>query len=453
MKKEDLDKWLNDDFNEPDNDRFEKNMMGNLYEYRMTQQLKERLHAQRQKRRFFKWGLWSVLGLLALSFVGYKFVFSSKEKDINNALTEQQIQDSNKELGVTKDTQQAQINAKNILEIEKAKNKQSGEDVPFLPPKLPNIEQNLTKSDKIEIKIPRKPLFQSPIDTEYIYTHSDKDPFLYRSFPTDRADDLTPQDTILDLSKRKYVDVPPSVFLYKKLKKLSLSRNQIETISNDFEQLKELEMLDLGSNKLTTLPIKLSDLKLLTTLILKKNRFKTLPGVLSEMTQLTTLDVSNNKFKTLSSDIGKLTQLRALDVSFNSLTTLPNEIINLNQLTELNLRGNSFSVLPDTLWQMKQLKSLNLGNNRIYSLTEKIGNLDQLETLNLQGNQLTALPEEIEKLTQLTTLDLSDNQLIELPDSIENMKNLKNLILKNTSVSQQNVRDLQLLLPNCRISW
>jgi hypothetical protein len=430
MKKEDLDKWLNDDFNEPDNDRFEKDMMGNLYEFRMTQQLKERLQAQRQKRRFFKWGLWSVLGLVALSFVGYKFVFSAKEKDINNVLTEQQIQDSNKELGITKDTQQAQMNAKNILENGKIKNKQSGGDVPFLPPKLPNIEQIVTKNDKIDIKIPRKPLFQSPIDTEYIYTYSDKDPFLYRSFPTDKADDLTPQDTVLDLSKRKYVDVPPSVFLYKKLKKLSLSRNQIETISNDFEQLKELEILDLGSNKLTALPLKLSDLTALKRLNLRKNKFKNIPLVITEMTQLTHLNLSSNRLKTLPNEIEKLSQLKVLDVSFNSLSTLPDALINLTNLEELNLRNNMINTISDTLYQMKQLKKLNL-----------------------KGNKFVYLPEQLEQLTQLEELDLSDNPLEELPDTIEKLTKLRKLILRNTTVTIDEIRELQKLLPDCLIQW
>jgi hypothetical protein len=430
MKKEDLDKWLNDDFNEPENDRFEKDIMGNLYEYRKTQELKERLQKQRQSRRFFKWGLWSILGLLALSFVGYKFIFSSKEKDINNALTEQQIQESNKELGITKDTQQAQINAKNILENEKAKNKQSGGDMPFLPPKLPNIEQILTKNDKIEIKIPRKPLFQSPIDTEYIYTHSDKDPFLYRSFPTDKADDLTPQDTVLDLSKRKYVDVPPSVFLYKKLKKLNLSRNQIETISNDFEQLKELELLDLGSNKLTTLPLKLSDLTALKLLNLRKNKFKNIPIVVTEMTQLMHLDLSSNRLKTLPNEIENLTQLKVLDLSFNNFTILPDALINLAALEELNLRGNMINAIPDTLWQMKQLKKLNL-----------------------RGNKLAYLTEQLEQLTQLEELDLSDNPLEELPDTIEKLTKLRKLILRNTTVTIDDIRELQRLLPECFIQW
>jgi Leucine-rich repeat (LRR) protein len=430
MKKEDLDKWLNDDFSEPENDGFEKDMMGNLYEYRMAQQFKERLEKQRQRRRFSKWGLLSILGLLALSFVGYKFVFSAKEKDINSALTEQQIQDSNKELGLTKDTQQAQINAKNILENEKAKNKQSGGDVPFLPPKLPNIEQNLTKNDKIEIKIPRKPLFQSPIDTEYIYTHSDKDPFLYRSFPTDKAGDLTPQDTILDLSKRKYVDVPPSVFLYKKLKKLNLSRNQIESISNDFEQLKELELLDLGSNKLTTLPLQLSDLTALKRLDLRKNKFKNMPLVVTEMTQLTHLDLSSNRLKTLPNEIGKLTQLKVLDVSFNNFTTLPDALINLTNLEELSIRGNAINTIPDTLFQMKQLKKLNL-----------------------RGNKFAYIPEQLEQLTQLEELDLSDNPLEELPDTIEKLTKLRKLILRNTTVTIDDVRELQKLLPDCLIQW
>jgi Leucine-rich repeat (LRR) protein len=430
MKKEDIDKWLKEDFNEPENDRFEKDIMGNLYEFRKTQELKERLQKQRQQRRFFKWGLWSVLGILALSFVGYKFVFSSKEKDINNALTEQQMQDSNKELGVSKDTQQTQINAKNILENEKAKNKQSGEDMPFLPPKLPNIEQNLTKNDKIEIKIPRKPLFQSPIDTEYIYTHSDKDPFLYRSFPTDKADDLTPQDTVLDLSKRKYVDVPPSVFLYKKLKKLSLNRNQIEIISNDFEQLKELEILDLGSNKLTTLPLKLSDLTALKQLNLRKNKFKNMPIVVTEMTQLTHLDLSSNRLKTLPNEIEKLTQLKVLDLSFNNFTILSDALINLTALEELNLRGNMINAIPDTLWQMKQLKKLNL-----------------------RGNKLAYLTEQLEQLTQLEELDLSDNPLEELPDTIEKLTKLRKLVLRNTTVTIDEVRELQRLLPDCLIQW
>jgi Leucine rich repeat/Leucine Rich Repeat len=430
MKKEDLDKWLNEDFNEPENDRFEKDMMGNLYEFRKTQELKKRLQKQRQQRRIFKWGLWSVLGLAALSFVGYKFVFSAKEKDINSALTEQQIQESNKELGIARDTQQAQLNAQKILEKEKTRNLRSGENVPFLPPKQPNIDPNLTKNDRIKIELPRKPIFSSPSDTEYIYTHTDRDPFLYRSFPTEKADDLTPQDTVLDLSKRKYMDVPPSVFLYKKLKKLSISRNDIESIPNDIGQLNALETLDLSSNRLMNLPIKLSDLTALKRLNLRKNKFKNVPIVVIEMTQLTHLDLSSNRLKTLPNEIEKLTQLKVLDVSFNNLSTLPDALINLKELEELNLRGNMINTIPDTLYQMKQLKKLNL-----------------------KGNKFMYLPEQLEQLTGLVELDLSDNPLEELPDTIEKLTKLRKLILRNTTVTIDDVRELQKLLPDCLIQW
>jgi Leucine-rich repeat (LRR) protein len=430
MKKEDLDKWLKEDFNEPENDRFEKDMMGNLYEYRMAQQFKERLEKQRQRRRFFKWGLWSVLGLLALSFVGYKFVFSSKEKDINNALTEQQIQESNDELGLKNEAQKG-LKSDSIKAFEqKMKNGVSGNNIALLPLKTPIIENNFNKNDKIKIELPRKPIFTNPSDTEYIYMHSDNEPIIYRNYSNQSAEDLTPLDTVLNLVKRKLTDVPPSVFLYKNLKKLSLSRNDIESIPNDIEQLKLLETLDLSSNKLMSLPTKLSDLTALKRLDLRKNKFKNIPLVVTEMTQLTHLDMSSNRLKTLPNEIEKLTQLKVLDLSFNNFTTLPDVIINLTALEELNLRGNTINAIPDTLWQMKQLKKLNL-----------------------RGNKLAYLTEQLEQLTQLEELDLSDNPLEELPDTIGKLTKLRKLILRNTTVTIDDVRELQRLLPDCLIQW
>jgi Leucine-rich repeat (LRR) protein len=430
MKKEDLDKWLNEDFNEPENDRFEKDMMGNLYEYRMAQQFKERLEKQRQRCRFFKWGLWSVLGLLALSFVGYKFVFSSKEKEVNSALTEQQMQESNKELGLKNEAQKS-LKSDSIKAFEqKTKNIESGNNIAFLPLKIPIIDNNLNKNDKIKIELLRKPLFSNPSDTEYVYMHSDNEPILYRNYGNNTVEDLTPLDTVLNLAKRKLTDVPPSVFLYKNLKKLSLGRNDIELIPNDIEQLKLLETLDLSSNKLMNLPIKLSDLTALKRLNLRKNKFKNMPLVVTELTQLTHLDLSSNRLKTLPNEIEKLTQLKVLDLSFNNFTTLPDALINLTALEELNLRGNMINTIPDTLWQMKQLKKLNL-----------------------RGNKFAYLTEELEQLTQLEELDLSDNPLEELPDTIEKLTKLRKLILRNTTVTIDDVRELQKLLPDCLIQW
>ena len=107
----------------------------------------------------------------------------------------------------------------------------------------------------------------------------------------------------------------------KSLKSLSLTRDQITTLSKEaFSGLSKLTYLDLGLNKLTTIP----------------------KEVFSGLSDLEALDLQENQITTLSKEIfSGLSKLWRLDLHDNRLTELPKEVFSgLSRLRYLNLMHN-----------------------------------------------------------------------------------------------------------------
>ena len=74
----------------------------------------------------------------------------------------------------------------------------------------------------------------------------------------------------------------------------------------------------------------------------------------------------------------------------------------------------------------------------------------EIEELNLWNRRLTHLPSQIGRLTGLRTLDISDNRIVELPPEMKNLTLLEKLILKDTSLSPESVREVCQALPHLK---
>ena len=82
----------------------------------------------------------------------------------------------------------------------------------------------------------------------------------------------------------------------RRLRRLDLSHNQLNTLSPTIGNLINLQELNLNYNKLTALPSEIGNLTSLRTLSLVLNKLTDLPITASKLTNLRELDLSDNHF-------------------------------------------------------------------------------------------------------------------------------------------------------------
>lgn len=130
-----------------------------------------------------------------------------------------------------------------------------------------------------------------------------------------------PADSVfrLDLSRNHLRSIPEEVYRFKNLRYLDLSRNKLDSLSEDFH-FDHLEVLDLT-----------------------KNEFSVFPRSICQNTSLKQLLMGKNHLNTIPDCIGDLVQLRVLDLWFNPIESLPDSLVNLRLLKSLDLRGMSYS--------------------------------------------------------------------------------------------------------------
>ncbi len=447
MKKEDFEQWINNDLLESEAEKREWEAMTAFFEQRMKTQLQERLQGRRVRQRYFRLGF----GVLAASILSVSLFFFYDKKTENA----DKIEKNEPPI-----PPQYQAPEKPIL---KENDKKTDKNLPVLPQNRPQAkvdapifeskktpENNLIAASKSREEIGKEAakadinfskeqsepiVFSekiSPVaaDTEYVYIGGDKKKQLYRPSERMKADDLIPTETVLDLSKRKLTAVPPSVFEYENLEKLTLARNQITDLPEGWSKLNNLTELNLG-----------------------KNRLREIPKPLTELNNLTHLSIPNNRLKKLPDSVQNWVNMSHLDLSFNSLSALPEGFSSLKQLRFLNIEGNAFFKFPTAMLSLTSLEELDLSRNRIEILPENIDTLANLRVLDLGFNQLKELPESIGNLTNLTRLDLRFNQLSTLPEGIKKLTKLHNLHLMGNKIPYSEVTSLQRQLPDCDISW
>ena len=241
--------------------------------------------------------------------------------------------------------------------------------------------------------------------------------------------------TDLNLNNNKLRKIPEEIKHFNNLIRLSLSRNNLDSLPIEIGELIKLEELLLNNNNLTNLPTSFGNLVSLTNLNLSVNKLTSLPSEIGSLTNIKELLLNNNKLINLPNNIGNLKNLVTIHLNINKLTSLPIEIRNLTNVKELLLYNNLLTALPKEIGQLTKLTKLNLQNNQLISLPIEIGNLLNLTELNLQRNQLKSVPCELANLNKLVTLNLSYNMLITFPKSILKLKKLQSLLIMQNLIS------------------
>lgn len=129
--------------------------------------------------------------------------------------------------------------------------------------------------------------------------------------------------------------------------------------------------------------------------------------------------------------VDTLKNLQYLYVRSEALEDLPHTMKACKNMQFLHLSGNRFKEIPSVIYSFKHLKLLDLRANRFKEISSDVGNLTELEYLYLGEN------------SQLTLLHL---------DAMKKLTKLKVLDLTGTQVPLRQAKEIQKLLPNCKVS-
>ena len=263
----------------------------------------------------------------------------------------------------------------------------------------------------------------------------------------------------LQLKKRNLYTIPEDVMKSKKLEKLDVSWNQLETISEEmFGELRELREVDVGFNNLTYIPESIEECEFLDTLICRHNKIRFLPGSLHALVSLRELDASNNTLVQFPHEVRELVHLERLDLSHNEIERVGKTLGTVPALEELCLQHNTIPALPTEIGRLNVLKILRINDNKLTELPKEVSMCTMLVLLDIGKNQIRALPKELcrcarlrvlrandnqistfgrdfSSLRKLDTLDLSDNQLTLFDVNMEKWRRLVTLDLSNNDLT------------------
>ena len=290
--------------------------------------------------------------------------------------------------------------------------------------------------------------------------------------------------TTLDLSGRGLTDIT-ALSACRNLTALNLSGNSISDI---------MPLMDIPSLQTLTISYNnISDLRPLMGLL----SIRTL-DVSYNMVSLQELNLAGNSLSNFTG-LDRLRALTSLNLSATGLTDeVLDSLFSLSQLRYLNVENNNgfsgngydrlrqalpgcnivhselvYSIPAETFTVMTDSTELNLSNSGVTDLSFLL-RLNNLVTLRLSGNGITSISafQYTESYRTLLTLDLSRNNIVDLTaitglqnltsldlsyNQISNvmplytLRNLRELNLMGNPVSEEQIRDLNTLLPYCFI--
>ncbi|HMQ48553.1 MAG TPA: leucine-rich repeat domain-containing protein [Saprospiraceae bacterium] len=237
----------------------------------------------------------------------------------------------------------------------------------------------------------------------------------------------------LDLSGQGLDSIPSFLPIFRNLKSLKLSDNNIRALNQYLNQLPALKYLELSGNRIRDIDFSLLEgLKYtLEGLWMRDNQITHIDSTINHLQSLNLLDLGNNKIATLDRSI-QLKYLEILRLDNNFLSSAPALLHQSPKLQELNLYGNLLTTFELNATHA-YLRKLNLGSNPIstlhiapakYRLKTII-----LDWVDFSQNNLPALPLSIE------TLSLEHCQLSEIPDGVVALPFLKELSLMHNNLS------------------
>lgn len=229
------------------------------------------------------------------------------------------------------------------------------------------------------------------------------------------------------------------------LNKLSLKSCGIFRIAwGAFFELDQLQELDLSNNFLTKIPSEISRLRKLRKLVLNSNQINTIPeNTFQNLKDLRELYlVSNQLLSTTSihkdSFGGLANSLRLIDFSNNDMPAVPiHGLKYLDSLETLTLRNNRISYLAnDSFNGTFQLKTLDISGNRIEIEENMFAGLeDSLITLYMKNAKLDHMPvTALKRLRKLTFIDVSYNNFQNINEEFFRGLKARNIVMRSMRI-------------------
>ncbi len=189
------------------------------------------------------------------------------------------------------------------------------------------------------------------------------------SFKKDKNNNVTS----IEFNNYGLEQIPPEITMFKELRILYLSGNNIREIPREITSLKKLEVLHIQNNKIEEIPGEVKQLKSLQTLDLQNNPLKGIPSEILNLRNIRRLDLSACEIVEIPREIKYLKQLRSLELRKNNINFLPKELSELENLNRLHLRGNPIKNVPKSVLSKGTKAVLNyLENKKIKLWTSKM---------------------------------------------------------------------------------
>ena len=226
----------------------------------------------------------------------------------------------------------------------------------------------------------------------------------------------------LDLGNNKLDTIPVPVFSMRNLDTLMVRNNQLLTLctrTDELAQLRKLRKLQIDRNNLETLGEEVLQLKeTLEELHASQNPFRQFPIDVCQLTRLKVLNMFDCGFSSIPMEIGNLRLLEFLSLEKNKFNEFPAEVTQLRNLRELNLAHNHIQHVPDEIEELTEITELDLSENQLMKLNQRLFCLPKLQTLQLEDNKISELPSLDMLSTSVRSIDLSSNCLVELPATL-----------------------------------
>ncbi len=180
--------------------------------------------------------------------------------------------------------------------------------------------------------------------------------------------DLADTLEILDLSGNALSELPDDLYRLHKLRIIFCSNNQFIELPEALGRCAELSMIGFKANKIRRVSAKSLPAKL-RWLTLTDNEIETLPQEIGDCHYLQKLMLAGNRLQTLPSTLVNCKRLELLRIAANQLHTFPTWLLSLPRLSWLAYSGNPFSAaleagaladssLDDIHWDSLELDQL-----------------------------------------------------------------------------------------------
>jgi Leucine-rich repeat (LRR) protein len=173
-----------------------------------------------------------------------------------------------------------------------------------------------------------------------------------------------------------------------------------------------LEILNLNSCNLRRFPENIKGLKRICKLVLRDNYLQSIPKWVSGLESLKTLDLSKNSLSKFP-DIRGLNFLESINLSDNKIKSIPSWIKGLTYLKQFGINNNQLLSLPKELKLLGNLTRLEVGKNNISQLAQIIPYLKQLENIDISETGISDL-EIFQNFSNINRLELSGNKIQDL---------------------------------------